>query len=76
MAAKGRTPQVPQRLPAALAEHFVYASDIPHWDGEFPENLDGIRDHRALSRETKEKVLYHNARAFFGLEAPTAASAR
>jgi hypothetical protein len=23
--------------------HFIYATDIPSWDGEFPENLDGSR---------------------------------
>lgn len=65
---------LPQVIDFIGDEHFVYASDIPHWDGQFPGNLDGIRNHRGLSRETKEKVLYHNSRALFGLKAPTAAA--
>ena len=31
-------------------DHFLYASDIPHWDNEFPENLSELRDHPRLSR--------------------------
>ncbi len=55
-------------------DHFLYASDIPHWDNEFPGNLVGLRQHPDLSRETKEKILYRNARALFGLDAPVGAS--
>ena len=64
-------------LPETIAyigdDHFLYASDIPHWDNEFPENLEAIRNHPRLSRETKEKVLYRNAQALFGLGAPAPA---
>ena len=28
------------------SDHFVYASDIPHWDNEFPENLHHLRNTR------------------------------
>jgi uncharacterized protein len=65
---------LPQVIDFVGDDHFVYASDIPHWDGEFPGNLNGIREHQGLSRETKEKVLYHNSRAFFGLKSPSAAA--
>jgi predicted TIM-barrel fold metal-dependent hydrolase len=54
------------------AEHFLYASDIPHWDSEFPKNLISLREHPDLSRETKERLLYRNAQALFGLGAPVA----
>jgi predicted TIM-barrel fold metal-dependent hydrolase len=57
------------------ADHFLYASDIPHWDNEFPKNLIELRKHPDLSRETKEKILYRNAQALFGLGAPAAARA-
>ncbi len=49
------------------AEHFVYASDIPHWDCEFPENLEQLRNHQALSMEVKEKILSKNAKRLFKL---------
>ncbi len=54
-------------------DHFLYASDIPHWDNEFPKNLEELWHRPDLSRETKEKILYHNARALFGLGVPAAA---
>jgi uncharacterized protein len=49
------------------AEHFVYASDIPHWDCEFPENLEQLRNHEALSAEVKKKILSENAKRLFKL---------
>jgi uncharacterized protein len=56
-------------------DHFLYASDIPHWDNEFPESLEALREHPRLSRETKEKILYRNAQALFGLGAAAPAAA-
>lgn len=47
------------------AEHLVFASDIPHWDGEFPENLNHLRGAKGLSAEVREKILFSNAKAFF-----------
>jgi predicted TIM-barrel fold metal-dependent hydrolase len=49
------------------AEHFLYASDIPHWDNEFPENLIDLRDHRELSDDAKKQILYKNAKELFAL---------
>lgn len=49
------------------AEHFLYASDIPHWDNEFPGNLNHLRGHKELSADAKEKILYKNAKQLFGL---------
>jgi uncharacterized protein len=46
-------------------EHLVYASDIPHWDGEFPANLERLRGLNDISRDDKEKILYSNSKAFF-----------
>ena len=51
-------------------DRFLFASDIPHWDSEFPKNLTSLREHPRLSRASKEKLLYHNARALFGLGTP------
>jgi predicted TIM-barrel fold metal-dependent hydrolase len=66
-------------LPETIAylgdEHFVYATDIPHWDNEFPASLEALWAHPALSRETRERILYHNARALYGLGARSAAPA-
>jgi uncharacterized protein len=49
------------------AERFLYASDIPHGDNEFPENLHDPREHRELSDDAKENILYKNAKELFSL---------
>ncbi len=49
------------------AEHLVYATDLPHWDAEFPENLHELRGATELSRDTKEQILYRNAKELFAL---------
>jgi uncharacterized protein len=54
------------------AEHFVYASDVPHWDSGFPANLDALRAHPDLTRDAKERLLYRNAQVLFGLGSPAA----
>ena len=49
------------------AEHFLFASDVPHWDCEFPGNLQHIRNHPVLSDGVKEQILYKNAKRLFNL---------
>jgi predicted TIM-barrel fold metal-dependent hydrolase len=46
-------------------QHFLYASDVPHWDNEFPKNLEHLWSATDLSLETKERILHKNARALF-----------
>ena len=58
---------LPQAIEYLGDQHFLYATDIPHWDNEFPESLAALRNHPALSRETKDRILYHNARALYSL---------
>ena len=60
---------LPETIDYLGDEHFMYASDFPHWDGEFPENIQQLWDHPGLSTEIKKKILYDNARAFYGLKA-------
>ncbi len=59
-------------LPEAIEylgdSHFLYASDIPHWDNEFPRSMHEVQEHPRLSTETKEKILHRNAAELFGLK--------
>ncbi len=48
-------------------EHLMYATDLPHWDGEFPENLESIRAAEGLTDSEKKALLYDNAKELFGL---------
>jgi uncharacterized protein len=47
--------------------HFVYATDIPHWDCEFPRNLRHTQARKDLSDETKNKIFYENVKALYGI---------
>jgi predicted TIM-barrel fold metal-dependent hydrolase len=58
---------LPESINYLGAEHFLYASDIPHWDNEFPANLHALRNHSRISEGDKEKILYSNAKALFDL---------
>lgn len=48
-------------------EHLIYATDIPHWDGEFPENLEDIRATNIITDKEKRAILHDNAQALFSL---------
>ncbi len=58
---------LPESINYLGAEHFLYASDIPHWDNEFPHNLHALKNHPRISDNDKEKILYRNAKELFGL---------
>jgi predicted TIM-barrel fold metal-dependent hydrolase len=60
---------LPETIDYVGAEHILYASDIPHWDSEFPKNLIELREHPRISREAKERLLYKNAQELFGIGA-------
>jgi len=59
---------LPQTVDYLGADHFVYASDIPHWDNEFPESVEHLWNRPDLSRDIKEKIIYHNAKSLFALD--------
>ena len=48
-------------------DHFLFASEFPHQDCNFPKNLEKFEQRRDLSQKTKRKVLYENARRLFNL---------
>lgn len=60
-------PLIPETAEIVGIEHLVFASDIPHWDGEFPGNLNHIRETGDLTADQKKKILYDNPKAFFRL---------
>ena len=58
---------LPQTLEFVGDDHFLYASDMPHWDNNFRHSLAYFWERPDISTESKEKVLLHNARRLFGL---------
>jgi predicted TIM-barrel fold metal-dependent hydrolase len=49
------------------AEHLMFATDIPHWDSEFPGNLRHLRADETIDEAAKKRILHSNAKELFGL---------
>lgn len=67
---EGSLPEAVRRLGDDI---IFYASDIPHWDHGYPENIRGMAAREDVSVETRRKILSENARRLYEL-APVAQS--
>lgn len=47
------------------ADHLIYATDLPHWDNEFPENLKQMRATNEITDEEKRAILHDNAEVLY-----------
>lgn len=58
-------------LPAVVgilgADFIMYASDYPHWDGEWPNSTKPLRERSDLTDEARRKIAGENARRFYAL---------
>ena len=51
-----------------LGDDFImYASDYPHWDGDWPESTTALRERSDISDGSRAKILGENARKFYGI---------
>jgi len=51
-----------------LGPRFIlFASDYPHWDGEFPNATRPLRESASLGDDVKACIFESNARAFYGI---------
>jgi uncharacterized protein len=51
-----------------LGDDFImFASDYPHWDGEWPESTKHLRTRPDISEETRAKIGGLNAQRFYAL---------
>ena len=66
---------LPQTIEYLGDDHFLYASDVPHWDADFRGGLAELWERSALPTASKEKIFYHNARRLFGLQVPQSVGA-
>jgi predicted TIM-barrel fold metal-dependent hydrolase len=57
-------PEVVRRLGDGIV---FYASDVPHWDHDFPKNIHELSTREDLSPETRRKILYDNTRRLYEL---------
>jgi hypothetical protein len=50
-------------------ENILFASDYPHWDGEFPYAVAHLANRNDLSTEFKQKIFRDNPQRFYGMRA-------
>ena len=57
--------------PIAGADRFIWASDFPHNDAQYPGVVDELREHATeLSDEARRGLFGLNALAMYGLDQP------
>jgi hypothetical protein len=59
---------LPETMRILGDDKFVYASDFPHWDGEFPGNIKHLLSREDLTQEQRTKITSLNAKRLYGLE--------
>ena len=62
---------IPQVVDILGENSLFYASDWPHWDNEYPENIQHIWERQDLSESAKRAILSDNARRMYGVSAAT-----
>jgi predicted TIM-barrel fold metal-dependent hydrolase len=75
-AAEGDEKSVPEVVRRLGNDIVFYATDVPHWDHDFPENLREMATRDDLSKETRRKILYDNARRMYEPSAPRLSGVR
>jgi len=48
------------------ADNILFASDYPHWDGEFPYAVKHLADRNDIPAELKKKIFFDNPQRFYG----------
>jgi len=56
---------VPEFFPE---DNILYASDYPHWDGNFPYTVSTLADRTDISDTLKRKIFFDNPKRFYGLD--------
>ena len=56
---------VPEFFPP---ENILFASDYPHWDGQFPDAVSTLADRSDVPESLKRKIFFDNPQRFYGME--------
>jgi predicted TIM-barrel fold metal-dependent hydrolase len=64
-AAEGDEQSLPEVVRRLGDDIIFYASDVPHWDNDFPANVQELAARTDLSVETRRKLLYENTRRLY-----------
>jgi predicted TIM-barrel fold metal-dependent hydrolase len=64
-AAEGDERSLPEVVRRLGDDIIFYASDVPHWDHDYPANIEEMAGRDDLSVETRAKILYENTRRLY-----------
>jgi predicted TIM-barrel fold metal-dependent hydrolase len=67
---------IPDGVRWGLEDTLLYASDYPHWDGDWPHTVRAITKRTDLDESIKRKLLHDNALLFYGPRVEAGAAAR
>ncbi len=56
---------VPEFFPA---DNILFASDYPHWDGQFPDAVSTLADRTDIGDGLKRKIFFDNPQRFYGIK--------
>jgi predicted TIM-barrel fold metal-dependent hydrolase len=56
---------VPEFFPA---DNILFASDYPHWDGQFPDAVSTLADRSDIAEGFKRKIFFDNPQRFYGMK--------
>jgi predicted TIM-barrel fold metal-dependent hydrolase len=60
-------PILPGVIDVTGADYIMYASDYPHWDGDWPNSTKALRSRADIGDADREKIAGANASRFYGL---------
>jgi predicted TIM-barrel fold metal-dependent hydrolase len=60
-------PILPGVIDVLGSDFIMFASDYPHWDGDWPESTKSLRTRSDISDADRAKIAGANARRFYGL---------
>ena len=55
---------VPEFFPA---DNILFASDYPHWDGQFPDAVSTLAERGDIADSLKRKIFFDNPQRFYGM---------
>jgi predicted TIM-barrel fold metal-dependent hydrolase len=58
---------IPDAMRWGLEDTVLYSSDYPHWDGDWPRTVKGVRKRTDLSDDIKKKMMHDNVARFYRL---------